>query len=241
MKKTMSIYVLLTSLCLIHAQASFGEDSPISQSVTIMLDGEEATVNFNDGDTFKVLDGKYARSRVRVGGMNALESYGPVHEWSGNSGEYLLDMAHKATQMARDGQWHCVLEDGKDAYGRLLAICDDLSLALIRAGLAHAYSVDNTPADPDYLAAQRIAQATQKGMWKHGVPEFIVTSLHSADEGAKDPYNRLICTEDGHSEKWHHHDNYETCEVVCFSDDSCMTYVPFGQRYGRARPECLLK
>lgn len=217
------------------------EGNPISHTATIVFDNEEVTVNFNDGDTFKVLDGKHARARVRVGGMNAPESYGPVHLWMENSAEYLFEIANKATEMARNGNWNCSLEGEKDTYGRLLAICDDLSLALIRAGLAHAYSIDTQPADATYLAAQRIAQEQNKGMWKYGVPEFIITSLHSADEGAKKTYNRLISTEDGRSEKWLHNDVYETCETVCYTDDSCMIYVPFGERYGNGRAECLQK
>lgn len=238
MKKTLAHYVLLMLCCLIPAKSSLGLENPIAQTTTtIMLDDEEVTVHFNDGDTFKILDG----DRVRVSGMNTLENWGRVHYWMDNSPEYLFKLSKNATNVARNGLWHCVLLDGKDAYGRLLATCNDLAMALIKEGLGHAYSVDETVAAPEYLTAQKIAQIAGKGMWKYGVPEYIITSLHSADEGVKNTYNRLISTEDGHTEKWYHHDIYETCEVVCITDDSCMTYVPFSERYGSNRPECLVR
>lgn len=239
MKKLLAQFVFLMGLISVH-HTSWSHDNPVTQTTTVLLDNEEVTVNFNDGDTFKVLDGKHARARVRIGGFNALEAYGPVHQFANSSAEYLYQTSKKATEMARNGSWTCTLEKGKDSYGRLLAICDDLAIDLIKHGLAHAYSVDENPATAEYLAAQETAQKAKKGMWKYGVPSFIITSLHSADENVSNTYNRLISTQDGRSEKWFHNDNYETCEVVCVEEDSCMTYVPFGQRYGSARPECLM-
>jgi endonuclease YncB( thermonuclease family) len=197
-------------------------------------------VYFNDGDTFKILDGKHRGLRARVTGLNSLETYGPVHQWQNSDADYLFTIAKRATEMVQTGSWTCLLEGGADGYGRLLARCDDLALALIKDGLAHAYSIDEKPALRIYLTAQKEAQAKGLGMWKSGVPNFIITSLHSANESDLPPYNRVISTSDGHSEKWQHERNYETCEKVCQPDEpSCMVYVPIDQRYGSSRASCL--
>lgn len=215
--------------------------APINKITTeITLDGKKTPVYFNDGDTFKILEGKNKNSSVRIAGFNALETYGPVHGWEKNTPEYLYDVSSRATKAAQNGSWNCNLEGGKDAYNRLLANCDDLAGSLISQGLAHAYSVDGEPAKKEYLTKQKSAQRKKLGMWKGGTPEFIITSLHSIDEGAKDNYNRLISATDGHTEKWSHKDSYDTCENVCLDKDSCMIYVPFGQRYSKNKPECLL-
>lgn len=241
MLKTMMKHSLSVVVCLLSAFAAVAKDETRKDSTEVTINGEKAMVYFNDGDTFKVLDGSLKQSRVRVIGINTLESYGPVHQWANSSTAYLFEMANLATQMAQVGPWNCTTEKDKDVYGRLLATCDDLALALISAGVAHAYSIDSEPAKRSYLAKQRLAQRARAGVWKNGVPDFIITSLHSADEGSAEPYNRLISTQDGHTRKWNHRDNYATCETVCLDDDkSCMVYVPFGQRYGSRRPDCLL-
>jgi hypothetical protein len=55
-------------------------------------------------------------------------------------------------------------------------------------------------------------------MWAHGIPRFVMTSLHSKDEGGDKhgvSSNRLISTYDGHSDKWVHEDTYKECQNVC--------------------------
>ena len=54
-------------------------------------------------------------------------------------------------------------------------------------------------------------------MWAHGVPEYVLTSLHSIDERSnrKYAYNRLVSSRDGHSEKWMHQEKYKECQTVC--------------------------
>lgn len=240
MSKAMMKYSLSVVVCLLLALTVFADGQTGREANTITLNGVATRVYFNDGDTFKVLDGSLAQSRVRIMGMNTLETYGPIHLWLKNSAEDLLDLAHQATTMARNGTWTCLTEGKKDAYGRLLATCDDLALSLIAHGYAHAYSVDAKPAPRNYLNTQAEAQKTKVGIWKNGIPEFVITSLHSAHETDKESYNRLISTKDGHSKKWVHYDNYETCEKVCLaSENSCMVYVPYEQRYGNSRPHCL--
>lgn len=208
----------------------------------VTIDGKKTLVRFNDGDTFKVLKGKLKGARVRLCGFNTLENYGRVHLWAGNDAEYLYNISQAATIMAQEGAWKCKLEGGQDGYGRYLARCDDLANALIKAGLAHAYSVDEKPAQASYLALQIKAQEEKLGMWKYGTPpnDKIITSTHSASEGVKPNYNRVIDTKDGHSEKLFHDDIYTPCQKVCIGESSsCMIHVPFNLRYGANRAECL--
>ena len=184
---------------------------------------------------------------MRIAGFNAPESCGPVHEWEGNSPVEIYEIANRATDAVRNGSWSCVLEKEKDSYGRLLATCDDLAIALIEKGLAHAYSVDENDAKKTYLESQTQAQKDKIGMWRDGVPEYIITSLHSANEreqasGDKEQatYNRLINTKTGATKKMYHHNNYATCEKVCLENEkSCMIHVPYHDRYGSKRPGCL--
>lgn len=231
----------LSFLCFFMALPLFcNTNNRIISQITI--DDIEVPAYFNDGDTFKILEGKNKGSSVRIAGFNSLETYGPVHGWKKNTPSYLFDVANMATVEAQKGGWTCDLESGKDAYGRLLAVCDDLALALISKGLAHAYSIDSNPAKMTYVNAQKKAQKSKLGMWKGGVPELLITSLHSVDEGANNTYNRMISAVDGHNETWKHEESYGTCENVCLEqDNSCMIYVPFGQRYGKSKPECLYK
>ncbi len=217
-----------------------------NQSIVI-LNGKEALVYFNDGDTFKVLDGEYKNKRARINGFNTLENYGPVHSFKNASQNFLYENSQAASQHARAGRWNCSLDGNNDTYGRLLVTCDDLALSLIKNGFAHAFSMDVSSAKASYIAMQKEAISKNMGMWKFGAPEYIITSLHSADENSskksrlKETYNRAISTLDGHTKEWKHQEVYKTCENVCFeTTGSCMVYVPFMQRYGDHRPSCLL-
>jgi hypothetical protein len=101
-------------------------------------------------------------------------------------------------------------------------------------------TITDQPSPPELVEAQLLAQAERRGMWAHGVPKYIVTSTHSADEGyAGTTYNRLISTADGHTERWEHHDNYKECDEVCHPTGACMVYVAFDRRYGPQRAACL--
>ncbi|MEZ4287499.1 MAG: thermonuclease family protein [Polyangiales bacterium] len=189
-------------------------------SSLVFLNGRPTRVHFNDGDTFRSLDGPYTGLGTRLAGFNTLESWGPVHRWGGWHPFELYAIAKKATLNARRGIWHCTTEGKHDTHGRLLAACPDLAIDQIKKGLAHAMQIDDTPSRAEYLNAQHDAMKHKRGMWQKGVPELVLTSLHSADETqTKEPYNRMISTRDGHSEKWIHNDVYGDCEEVCAMDE----------------------
>lgn len=239
LKKIFSCYVLL-----LHGFSftALGEDIDTSynRSSYISLNGVRTKVFFNDGDTFKVLEGPYKGSRSRIVGFNTLETYGPIHAFAGNDKSHLLKLANNATKVCRKNYWSCTMLKKEDVYGRLLTQCDDLALSLLSKGLAHVYSINSNGAKKKYVDTQQIAQKNLIGMWSKGVPEYIITSLHSADEGYDNNYNRLVSTNDGHSKKWYHKESYKLCQEVCIAESkSCMTHVPYKKRYGNHRAECL--
>jgi endonuclease YncB( thermonuclease family) len=241
--KTLVATLLATSVASFFCMASNIDDKIEGRrdkpSSYLHIDGVRTKVFFNDGDTFKILEGDYEKISARIAGFNTLENYGPVHEWMGMSVEDLYGVSQDATKWARSGTWHCESMDEEDSYGRLLVVCDDLAVSLIAEGLAHAYSIDSDPAPKSYIKAQQVAQELALGMWAQGVPQYIITSLHSASERGNQHYNRVIATDDGSTKEWQHNEHYDTCERVCYQPNTCMIYVPFGNRYGNGRAECL--
>ncbi|MEQ9497468.1 MAG: thermonuclease family protein [Deltaproteobacteria bacterium] len=194
----------------------------------VYLNGVPTPVYFNDGDSFKVLGGVHSGTRARLAGFNTLESYGPVHRWGGWDAKELYWLAKLATLNARRGVWHCTSEDLKtDTYGRILWYCPDLARDQIRRGLAHAMTISTTPSDPSYLAAQRQAIEGRRGIWAHGVPAFVMTSLHSSTEGGGredgTQYNRMVSSLDGHSNSMAHKEAYSECQWVCAEERDVST------------------
>ena len=183
----------------------------------VYINGRPTRVHFSDGDSFRILEGEYNQRNCRLGGFNTLESFGPAHQW-GNWHPYELYVnAKMATYNARRGVWHCTGDGSVDTYGRLLLDCPDLAVDQIRRGYAHMMQVDDTPSRPSYIRAQREATLARRGMWAHGVPSFVLTSLHSRDEDPTRPshYNRRVSVRDGHSERWEHNDRYPECSWQC--------------------------
>lgn len=185
----------------------------------VYLNGIPTPVSFNDGDSFRVHAGPYQGTAARLAGYNTLESFGPVHLFSTWKAYELFVLAKMATLHARRGTWRCESDGARDGYGRILWNCRDLAIDQIRHGFAHALSIDAEPADPEFLAAQREAQAAKRGLWAKGVPEYIVTSLHSLSEDPERPkhYNRTVSSLDGHSADWSHRDDYAECQTVCYA------------------------
>lgn len=188
----------------------------------VFINGSPTPVYFNDGDSFRIQAGPFKGTQSRLSGYNTLESFGPVHSWGTWTEKEMYVVAKLATHEAQQGVWHCEGDGKKDGYGRLLLFCKDLAMHLIAKGLAHTYSVNEEPGDPDLLKVQREAMAARRGMWAHGIPRFVVTSLHSKSEGGDkngQTSNRLISTTDAHTEKWVHNDDYAECQKVCSEVD----------------------
>ena len=183
----------------------------------VILNGELVPVTFNDGDSFRVLAGSYKDAKARLAGYNTLESFGAVHQWGTWTAKELYIVAKMATMHARKGIWECTTDGNVDTYGRMLVECPTLREDLIRRGMAHVMTIDDNPGLPELVAAQNEAKAAKRGIWAHGIPAFILTSLHSAEEdvSGKGTYNRLVSTEDGHSVKWKHETKYPECTNVC--------------------------
>ena len=193
----------------------------------VTLNGRAIGVFFNDGDSFRVLKGRNKGAKARLAGFNTLETHGAVHQWGDWTMRELYHLAKMATLHARRGIWSCESDGKTDTYGRLLAWCSDLAVDQVRRGYAHAMSINDDPARPELLAVQREAILNKRGMWAHGVPEFVLTSLHSIEEDVdgRGTYNRLVSTADGHSIKWKHKDSYPECSTVCnqvYPEDSSL-------------------
>lgn len=203
-----TLLVTLTAAGAVHAE-------PASR---VFLNGVPTPVFFNDGDSFRVLDGVHKGTKARLAGFNTLESFGPVHQWGTWTFKELYVIAKMATLNARRGEWNCESDLKKDTYGRTLWFCKDLAVDQVRKGLAHAMSVTADPARPELLAAQKEAIQNKQGMWAHGAPALVLTSLHSiAEGGGRDgkTYNRVVSSVDGHSEPWIHTSRYGECDKVC--------------------------
>ena len=192
-------------------------EAEASAETKIFLNGKPVAVHFNDGDSFRVLRGRMKDAKARIAGFNTLESHGPVHQWGEWTAKEMYVLAKMATLYSRRGVWHCTSDGKVDTYGRMLAHCPKLGEELVRLGLAHALTIDDNPADATLLAAQKEAMEARRGMWAHGVPSFIVTSLHSVvvDVNGHGTYYRVISTEDGHTVSWRHTEHYAECQNVC--------------------------
>lgn len=212
--------IALTTLTLAVAAALLTptQEGVAAESQTkIILNGKAVPVHFNDGDSFRVLAGEYKDAKARLAGFNTLESYGAVHVWGGWTAKELFVLAKMGTYNGRDGVWECETDGDTDTYGRILVWCPTLAESQIRLGYAHVLSVDDQPGKPELVAAQKEAIAARRGIWAHGVPDYILTSLHSKEEDVdgKGTYNRLVSTVDGHSVKWRHTTRYAECDRVC--------------------------
>jgi len=215
--------------------------------VTIVLDNVQERVNFNDGDSFRILDGPRKGQKARLVGYNTLEAYGPVHFWGSANGWDLYHVNEKDIGLAKSEEWECTSLGKADGYGRILVLCPELRRRMVEEGFAHVYAYGDEEPDPDLVALMLKAQSERRGMWRWGIPEAIVTSVHSIDEkdpddplaaDRKESYNRLADTHTGKTFSVKHTKVFKPCDVFCHSG-SCMVYVPFNARFGDDRPACV--
>jgi len=222
--------------------AAKADKGPAPQYVT--LNGVKERVDWNDGDSFRILAGERKGQQARLVGYNTLESHGPVHFWGGFHGGELYQTHLDATAMAQGSVWECHTEGEPDTYGRLLVVCPELRDRLLAEGLAHVIAF-RTDGPPEQLAIQHRAQNERKGMWAKGIPRAIVTSVHSAElRPGDDPataqrhrFNGMADTRTGRSFGIRHETVFRTCDVFCHSG-SCMIHIPFDARYGPKQAEC---
>lgn len=216
-RRAMTGLALLAGLCLLCPDQAAAANTPRSR---VLLNGELVQVTFNDGDSFRVLTGSLKGAKARLSGYNTLESYGPVHQWGTWTVKEMYVIAKMATLHARKGVWECEYGGEQDTYGRLLIWCPGLAEDLIRRGMAHVLTIDDNPGDATLVAAQREAVEARRGMWSHGVPDFILTSTHSTEEDTtgRGTYNRLVSSDDGHTLTWKHNNRYSECDKVCFDN-----------------------
>ena len=208
---------LLTTVMVSGAMLAGSTSDAAEAKTKVMINGEPAPVFFNDGDSFRVLEGTYKGAKARLAGYNTLESFGAVHQWGDWTAKEMYVLAKMATVFARDGVWECESDGKTDTYGRSLMWCPALAEELVRNGFAHVMTIDDEPGRPALVAAQKEAIENRRGIWAHGVPAFVLTSLHSAEEDVdgNGTYNRLVSSEDGHSVKWKHSTRYKECDNVC--------------------------
>lgn len=184
----------------------------------VFINGTPTAVFFNDGDSFRVLEGPLEGTKARLAGFNTLESHGPVHVWGDWHPKELYAIAKYATLNARRGVWHCESKDmSRDGYGRILFHCPDLRRSQVSNGFAHVMAVGDEAPSPELLHLQWEAIVHRRGIWAHGVPTFVVTSVHSANEGYEGKtYNRIVSPADGFSDKWYHNTVFGECEKACY-------------------------
>jgi micrococcal nuclease len=115
----------------------------------------------HDGDTISVLRHGRERLRVRIDGIDCPELY--------------QHYGRRAKQLTGDlafGRMVTVVPVDEDAYGRLVARIrvdgEDLSLALVRRGLAWHYK--RYSSDPALANAERQARADRVGLWAQSNP-----------------------------------------------------------------------
>ncbi len=134
-----------------------------------------------------------------------------MHRWGDWTAEELYVVAKESLYQARRKPWDCTTRGKRDYYNRVLVTCPELGVDLVSRGLAHVYAF-KTAADPELMALQKQARLNGEGMWEKGRPEYLVTSLHSAE--GKGGRNSVIHTRTGQWDGRAHQDEYPLCEEI---------------------------
>jgi micrococcal nuclease len=237
--------LLLTAACVTIVRRDGPRRDPAAEAHdaegVIVLNGERTQVSWSDGDSFDFKSGPWVGQGTRLVGFNTLEAYGPVHRWGDWTREELYELAKSGAVVAAREAWECTTQGEPDAYGRVLVDCPKLARVMALEGVGLAYAVRGKP-PPRVLDAMHQAQRARRGVWAKGVPDGIITALHSRDEDTAGKYptaaNRVLNTRTGEAQLRKHMDTYRLCEEVCL-EGSCMVYVPYERRY-KNQPNCLI-
>jgi micrococcal nuclease len=236
--RIVATFTVAGTLLVVPGRSSARHAAPHGLRGMVVLDGKEISVTWIDGDTFRPPG---TRHGARIVGYNTLETYGDVHRWGTWKPAALHALANQATVVAASRVRTCGSLGRPDRYGRDLVSCPDAARALVGEGLAMVYAMEKDVPDPTLLALQATAQTDRRGIWAEGVPDIIVTSVHSADEEGGG-YNRVVDTRTGQAVGRKHGRVFRECEEVCETGGdarSCLVYVPFERRYGGEKAACL--
>lgn len=228
---------LLVLALLLPSATLAGDSSDVDGWV--ILSGNRVRVHWDDGDSFTFLSGPRKGRETRLIGFNTLESYGPVHRFGEWTTHDLWAVAKEAPRFAASKTWECTTKNKRDAYDRLLVDCPQLRVDMIGNGLGHIFAYDK-PADPRLIKVQKEARIAERGMWRKGRPEQIVTSIH--DKAGAAGFLRVVSGRTGDTEVVGHRVDVSMCEEICHGDKwrgSCMVFVPYKRRYGDKKAECL--
>ena len=159
MKRFLTCLLVLLAAVPAYAGQSQAADGRTGGAGLIGSQFTARVVTVADGDTIEVLTSGRRRVRIRLEGIDCPER-----------GEPFSNVARSFTrQMAFDKTVAVDVRD-VDRYGRLVARVTsegkDLSLELVRAGLASHYTVFSF--DPKLEAAEKLAQKERRGMWLNG-------------------------------------------------------------------------
>ncbi|MCK5688965.1 hypothetical protein KAI87_06835, partial [Myxococcota bacterium] len=118
--------VLLPALLAVFISV-LGQNASAEPRSKVIINGTAAPVFFNDGDSFRVLDGRLEGTKCRLGGYNTLESHGAVHRWGTWTVKEMYNNAKMATTFARKRSWQCTTDMQRDIYLRVLMHCPELA------------------------------------------------------------------------------------------------------------------
>ncbi len=202
----------------------------------IVLDGVETNVHWPDGDSLNIESGQYSGRGARIEGYNTLEAYGNVQRWGEWTYEGLAAVRGTSKDLARSQAWTCNTTGETGGFDRMLLACEGLRDEMVGRGLGHLFTIhERLPASA--IDAQRRARDQQRGMWAHGVPEQVLTSVTSTADGYRRTFDRYVDPVSGQAERAFHDESYDTCEEVC-RYGSCMIYIPQDRRFGRDGIRC---
>jgi micrococcal nuclease len=239
----MSLRSLLTVLLLLPLAGcpkqapTIDYESPDGITGRVRVNGMDMVVSWSDGDSWTFLDGRFKGKDARLVGYNTLENWGPCHRWGDWTGEELLAIADRSTEVAASKTWDCSASGKRDSYGRILVACPDAALHLIERGLAHVYAFKEE-AHPRLLLAQKEARLDERGMWEKGRPETLLTNVSATDGGV---WMSVIEARTGQWSGSSRQEDVTICGELCVGNEltgSCMLFVPYSNRY-RNRPECI--